>query len=290
MASVNSLPRRILKPVISYLLGPRAYRWFHVRAKIRDIKNRLVEEPEMATLPWFVRAGDNVIDVGANFGYYTHRLAGLCGGGKVFAFEPIPTTFDALTSIVKSFRLRNVELHPLGVADRSAEVVFEVPLQDVGTPSAGQAHLGGRDNSLQGHEAYYSFKDKVAVACRVVALDDPQTAPRIPPVSFVKIDIEGAEIFALRGMRQLIQRDRPVILTEICPYFLRGFGISPEELKAFFREIKYQTFAYEPSTRRLKAWDQPDFADGNYILIHEERVGQFAQHLAGGIEHASSHP
>ena len=282
MASVNSLPRKILKPFIKALLGPKAYRWFHIRAKIRDIKHRLVEEPEMATLPWFVSAGDHVLDIGANFGYYTHRLSALCGEGRVHAFEPIPSTFDMLASIVKSFRLKNVDLHQVGVSEKSGQLTFEVPLQEVGTPSAGQAHLTGRDNSLVGHEQYYAFKNKVQVPCRVVSLDDSDWKKKFPRLSFVKIDIEGAELYAFRGMRGLIARDRPVILTEICPYFLKGFGIESNDLRNFFNELDYQIFTYCPRTAVLWAKGNEEFEDGNYILIHQERIGEFSQYIAEG--------
>lgn len=281
MASVDSRSRRWLKPILKKFFGQRVYDWFHQRAKLRDIRLGLVEEPEMETLSWFVKPGDQVLDIGANFGYYTSRLSRLCGTGTVHAFEPVPTTFTALQGILKSMKLRNVEAHQVGVADTSGELVFEVPLQEAGTPSAGQAHISGRNNSLEGGKALYSFHRSVQVRAPVVALDDPQWAARFSALSFVKIDIEGAELLAIRGMRNLLRQHKPVMLIEVCPFFLEGFQIAPEELRAQIEELGYRTYRYVPASRILEEL-QPGspYEEGNYILIHGERANGFASRIS----------
>ncbi|MGE3260744.1 MAG: FkbM family methyltransferase [Bacteriovoracia bacterium] len=280
MASVNSVTRRVLKPVIKKMLGGRGYSWFHRRAKLRDIRYRLVEEPEMAILPWFVRSGDHVLDIGANFGYYTSRLSALCGSGKVHAFEPIPSTAADLAAIVHKLRLKNVELHSVGVGERNGIVEFELPLQDVGTPSAGQAHISGRDNS--GMDSHYSFKKSVKVRCQVAALDSAEWRERIARVAFIKIDIEGAEYFALKGMAALLGRDQPVVLMEICPLFLAGFKITPESLHGLIADLGYRTFSYDTDKKLLVEQRGADYRDGNYILIHENRLGEFTSRIFSG--------
>ena len=91
MASVKSPIRSFVKPLFFKLLGKRGYFRMQVYAKAKDIRERLVEEKEMALLPKLVAKGDDVLDVGANFAYYSERLSGLVGKeGNVLAFEPIP--------------------------------------------------------------------------------------------------------------------------------------------------------------------------------------------------------
>lgn len=277
MASVNSPVRRFVKPIIHALFGDRAYEWFHYRGKLRDIKNRLVEEDEMELLPHFVKAGDDVIDVGANFAYYTTRLAALCPGGRVHAFEPIPSTFRTLRRIVKHFGLKNVDLHQAGVGEADAMLTFEVPLQELGTPSAGQAHLGGRDNRSLEAQGQYPFQRQQKVTCEVVALD--QGRWKFPNLSFVKIDIEGAELYALRGMDRLLKAQRPVVLIEVCPSFLRGFGISEGQLRDQVEQMGYEFFRYRKAAKRLEKIRSKEFEEGNYLLIHREREAEFSDLL-----------
>lgn len=271
MASVNSPLRRLVKPLLHKVFGDRIYEWFHYYGKLRDIKLALVEEEEMALLPKLVGANDQVIDIGANFAYYTVRLAQLCRAGEVHAFEPIPSTFRTCRRIVRHFGLKNVSLHEAGVGAETATLSFQVPLQEIGTPSAGQAHLSGRDNQLAGRESYHPFARHEEVRCQVVALDDPSWASRFERLSFVKIDIEGAEIFALRGMRSLLARFRPVVLLEVCPFFLKGFGVTEGELAQTARGMGYEFYRYRPAEGKLQAHPGSTFEDGNYFLIHSDR-------------------
>ena len=78
MASVHSPVRKFLKPILFKLFGKSVYPWFQFKAKARDIDSRLVEEKEMELLPLLLTANDEAIDIGANYAYYTERLAHLC--------------------------------------------------------------------------------------------------------------------------------------------------------------------------------------------------------------------
>lgn len=286
MASVKSPFRKMIKPVIMKCLGPRAYRWFFLRGKIRDIDRRLVEESEMRLLPRLIGPRDTVLDIGANFAYYTVRMAELCPQGRVIAFEPIPATFEICRQIVRHYDLRNVELHQKGVGARQEVKRFEVPLQELGTHSAGQAHMSGRDNALPGRERYHPFERHEAFDCEIVSLDSfLETGGG--PVTFVKIDIEGAEYFALQGMRKILEKDRPHLLLEICPYFLGGFGIRESEFAGALDSIGYHAFRFEPLSGKLIPVSCP-FADGNYVFIHKEKCAAFSdliEQLATGRGH-----
>ncbi|MFL5763460.1 MAG: FkbM family methyltransferase [Bacteroidia bacterium] len=242
-------------------------------AKKKDIEQRLLEEPEMELLERFVNAESNVIDIGANFAYYTHRLAKLAPRGHVYAFEPIPFTHDVAKKIIGHYRFRNVTLYPWGAGDENAEKVFEVPLQSFGAYSAGQAHLSGRNNELSGKEQHYAFASHEKVNCRIVRIDDLGEIKH--PIDFVKIDIEGAELFALRGMKQLLLKDQPVVLLEINPFFLEGFGIAPVELTGLFASLNSKIFKYDPAAKKLVHWTGA-FVESNYILIPEAKLGNFS--------------
>lgn len=279
MASVHSRVRRIVKPLLFKLLGSRGYYHMQVYAKAKDIRERLVEEKEMALLPRLVRQGDHVLDIGANFAYYSTRLSGLVGrAGKVSAFEPIPFTHDVCAALLTKLGSSNVVLYQNGVGARDEQVAFSVPLQDFGAMSAGQAHIAERNNELEGKEHYYTFSRATEFICHVVALDDFMT-PDTRPLSFVKIDIEGAEFYALQGMSRLLQKHRPVVLVEIQPFFLEGFGIEESTLVAFIDQLGYDLFLYDEGTGKLDRHDEA-LIDSNYFMIHRERITEFDDILA----------
>jgi hypothetical protein len=117
------------------------------------------------------------------------------------------------------------------------------------------------------------FNDYEIVSCQIVSLDNHLTA--LKHVSFVKIDIEGAEFFALQGMRQLLDKFKPVILIEIQPSFLKGFDIDAESFRKYILEdMGYQIYKYNVTTKKLVLYDVP-FDDDNYILIHKDRIAEY---------------
>ena len=279
MASVQSPVRRILKPLLFRLLGRRGYFHMQVHAKAKDIRHKLVEEKEMALLPRLVNEGDHVLDIGANFAYYSTRLSALVGGaGKVTAFEPIPSTHDVCAALLKKLGATNVALFQKGVGARDEQVKFSVPLQDFGAMSAGQAHMAERNNELDGKEDYYSFTRATEFTCHVVALDNFLGLDE-RPLSFVKIDIEGAEFYALQGMCRLLQVHRPVVLIEIQPFFLKGFGVEESALVKLIDQLGYDLYLYNQGSGKLRR--HPDaLIDSNYLMIHRNRTAEFEDILA----------
>ena len=279
MASVQSSVRRMLKPLLFKLLGRRGYFHMQALAKARDIRHRLVEEREMALLPRLVGEGDHVLDIGANFAYYSTRLADLVGpGGKVTAFEPIPFTHDVCAALLKKFGATNVSLFQKGVGAREEQVEFSVPLQDFGAMSAGQAHMTERRNELEGKENYYTFDRAIEFICHVVALDDFLMIDE-RPLSFAKIDIEGAEFYALQGMRRLLEAHRPVVLIEIQPFFLRGFGVEESALVGLIDQLGYDLYLYDQGSGQLRRHTDA-LIDSNYLMIPRDRAAEFEDILA----------
>jgi FkbM family methyltransferase len=270
MASVHSPVRNFLKPILFKLFGKSLYPWFQFKAKARDIDGKLVEEKEMELLPLLLTANDEAIDVGANYAYYTERLARLCK--KVYAFEPIPFTHNVCAMLIKHYKLSNVTLYKQGVGEKNERHKFLVPVTDFGAISAGQAHFGERNDELEGKEIHAKFTKHQEVECEVIALDS--LLNNFANLKFIKIDIEGAEYFALKGMKKTIEKFTPVILVEINPFFLKGFNLSEESLKTLITELGYETFVYDEKIKKLVQWNEP-YTESNYMLMHKNNLSNF---------------
>ncbi len=269
MASVNSPIRTFLKPLLFKLFSKNLYKWFQYKAKVRDIDSRLVDEIEMDLLPHFMDKNSEVIDVGANYAYYSVVMGRIAK--KVYAFEPIPFTYSVCQKVLAHYKL-NVELFSKGVGAKTEKMRFSVPVVDFGAISAGQAHMANRNNELEGKGQHYKFNKQEEFDCEVVSIDD-FLLPKLSNLSFVKIDIEGAEFFALQGMKNTIQKFRPVVLLEINPFFLKGFNIEESQLTNFISEIKYSVFKCNEH-KKLNPYEDA-YVESNYIMIPTEKVADF---------------
>ena len=136
-------------------------------------------------------SGELFVDVGANIGRYTLRLANQFA--RVIAMEPWPATFMDLARSVKEARLTNVELLMIGASDRSrVERMWE--------------YKCGENNSV---ESSHPVSHEHSSRCEDVVLQRLDEIIDGRRVSFIKIDTEGHDVEALRGAMSVIKRDHP---------------------------------------------------------------------------------
>ena len=159
----------------------------------------ITEEPEFALLAEFVSDGNWVVDVGANIGHYTKRLSELVGyTGRVIAIEPVPETFLLLTENLKHIQHDNITLLNAAAAENSGVAGMTIPKFSTGLKNFYQAHL-------------VSEKD---AELRVLTLSLDSVCLCEKQIALVKIDAEGHEAGVLRGMKEILRRDRPVMIVE----------------------------------------------------------------------------
>lgn len=172
-----------------------------------------------------LRPGDVFVDVGANFGLHALLGASCVGpGGHVYAFEPVPANCQLLERHIalNDFGGR-MTLVPKAVAETAGGTLELHGVQEGLTFAASIGKRGAED---------------VVIKVPVTTLDEA-LAKRTKPVRLIKIDVEGAEHLVLRGMRQLIERDHPLLLIEVHTYALPAFGSSAEKLREDLAELGY---------------------------------------------------
>ncbi|MBK8992644.1 MAG: FkbM family methyltransferase [Gammaproteobacteria bacterium] len=162
-----------------------------------------------------LRRGDCVLDVGANVGYFTVLASRLIGKtGRVHAFEASPLLQSCLDVAVANPNC-NVMVHHSAVADHEGELIFNC--------STG-GHSGKSSiRNLDGLET-----ESFSVKCtRLDSFMD-----NLATVRLIKMDIEGAEMMALRGATGIIDRDRPLLLIELTDVFCEALAAAPMILSA----------------------------------------------------------
>jgi FkbM family methyltransferase len=174
-----------------------------------------------------LKPGQTALDIGANVGLFTVTMASLTGPtGKVYAFEPLE---DQATLLARSVAENNfadrVVLERAAVSDKAGTGQL---VRASKTINAGGAYLDDGPVPIS-HEA-----NKV----KLITLD---TYPVRRPVHFIKIDVEGAELLAFRGARELLKEDRPVVLSELHPgQLLKVSGCTSAEFVAELESYNYQ--------------------------------------------------
>lgn len=186
------------------------------------------ERPESDFVKANLQQGDIFVDVGANIGWFTMLATTLIGqSGKVHAFEPRKSLSEKLNdSVVLNHCEAIVSVYDMGLSDENKE---EVIMWEKGTDNAGSASFAMGDTSDN------TIKESIVVK----RLDDLA----LPRVDFIKIDVEGAEMLALRGGEMTLKNSRPIVLSEVLPSQLeRVSKVSAADYFGFFRNLGYRSF------------------------------------------------
>lgn len=185
--------------------------------------DRLITKTMVSTGTWepletsvfleHVKNGNTIVDVGANIGYYTVLGAQAVGtSGRVYAFEPDPTSFGFLRRNVKANGYKNVVLEQKALTNK---------------PGTLRLYLS---TSNMGDHRIYPTGDRAYVDVEGVRLDDYLEGLQ-SDVDFIKIDTQGAEVVILEGMKKTLERNRNVKLAiEFWPRGLEGFGHKASQL------------------------------------------------------------
>ena len=163
-----------------------------------------------------VRVGQVVLDIGGHYGEYAVLFAALVGStGRVISFEP---DIDARPLLRANLALN-------GFTDRV--IVEDCAVSDTVGPQLLFARQGNSKSSLAraGLGGSPADDDVQKYEVPVVRLDEYVRRTQLQYPDFIKLDVEGAEINALRGAGDVL-RSKVVIVCELHPYAWRGFGTS----------------------------------------------------------------
>jgi FkbM family methyltransferase len=185
-----------------------------------------------------LRPGDTLLDVGAFLGYFTQLAARR--GARVVAVEPNPAS-------------RGLLERGLGEAGLAGQVRV---IGGALSSAPGEATLflsgGGDTASLHDHETRSG-----TVTVRVLVGDEALDGAAI---DVVKIDVEGGEVEALRGLARALAGVRAVC-AECNPPALRAAGAGPEALEAELRRHGFEVRVIDEDARRLVPWAERPAGD-----------------------------
>ena len=203
----------------------------------------------------------HIIDIGANIGYYTTLFCKKAIKGTIYAFEPDLENFNLLKKNTSKNNFSNVKLFNKACGEVCCEKELYLSSHNKG------------DHRL--YDVINENRNRVQV--NVVTLDSLLSG--IKRLDFVKIDIQGYELQALKGAIGLLKRFKPTVLSEFWPEGLKINNISPQEYIDFFYHIDYEIYSIDSfyidskviklNKKSLESLVNTTDNDKNILLIHK---------------------
>jgi len=195
----------------------------------------LYEQEETTLLKKLLKKDMNVINIGANIGYFTLLAARQVGPqGKVFAFEPFPKTVELLQKNIDANGYSNVEVIPMAVSSKS-----------------GIAKLSTGGSSLHNIISSREIKEMTVIEIPQTSIDDFVSKKQIK-IDFMIIDAEGSEPFILDGMKNTLENNPNLaIMIEFNPYTLDLAGSSAVEFLKIISNNEYLIYLIDETTQKV---------------------------------------
>ena len=215
---------------------------------------------EIAFVRRFLQPGMTVLDLGAHHGLYTILASKrVAPSGKVFAFEPSPRERRALRLHVMLNLCSNVSILRLALGNENTEAnLFVVEGAQTGCNSLRPPDVTDRTSPVR---------------VRVTRLDDWLDSQKIDRVDFMKIDVEGAELDALKGAERLLnRRPRPVILAEVQDVRTQPWGYQAKEILTRLLDAGYTWFRLLPDGSLDELNPSPGTFEGNFVACPTESI------------------
>ena len=171
-----------------------------------------------------IKKGNTVLDIGAHIGLYSSPFAEMVGeDGKVFCFEPTPSTFDILKKTIELNKHQNIKSINAAIDENSGSIRFNLTSQN------GE---GSNANSIVAID-----RSVANVDVKAYSIDDFRKENKLK-IDVLKIDVEGAELSALRGAKETFISDRPLGILALHPNNINEFGHSLNEIWKCFEDYK----------------------------------------------------
>lgn len=205
-----------------------------------------------------------IFDIGANYGWYSIHVARKFPGAAIYSFEPIPYTFSQLKKNIALNHIDNINAVNVGLSEQEGSFTFYY------------------DPALSVNASLSKLTDSSSLqttVCTVSKLDSFAKANNTK-VDFIKCDVEGAELLAFKGGKEILKRDCPIVFSEMLRKWTAKFNYHPNDIIEFFTYLNYKCFTI--ASGKLKAFDRVDenTMETNYFFLNPAKhAGQIDKFL-----------
>jgi FkbM family methyltransferase len=216
-------PTRVeVEPGVSFLLDPRDL------IGVSILRGGSWQPEIWDSMSPSLPVGGVFLDVGAHIGSFTMKAAVKVGKtGHVLAFEPNPETLQLLRDNVAASHADNVIVEPIACTDHEQMLTLYA-----GPPSnTGMSSLASENVPLEGPPRLYTVRGRM--------IDDVIRELKLTRVDVIKIDVEGAEAYVLRGAVDTLKRFHPKVIVEVVASQLAAMHSTPDDVAAVLKGAGY---------------------------------------------------
>lgn len=168
----------------------------------------------------------NIVDIGAQVGLYT-LYAKYLPKSTFYAFEPFPSTFQALNENIRLNNIENVKTFNIAISDKQGETSLNTSIGHNGLHTLGS-------NPLR-------FNDIKPITVNTTTLDIHFSDI---PIHYIKIDTEGYEYYILKGGMNSIKKYKPIIQLEWNITNMQQCNVTESMMRELIAELGYKQIGF----------------------------------------------
>ncbi len=211
------------------------------------------EKEDSEMLFKLVKEGDTIFDIGANIGWYSIHLSLKFPKAQIYAFEPIPETYNQLSINVNLNKITTIRLNNLAFSTKREKLTFFY------SPS-----LTGASSSMN----ITQNQSMTQVECQADSIDNYVLSHQIASVDFIKCDVEGAEYFVFQGGLETFKNHKPIVFTEMLRKWSSKFGYHPNDIIDFFATNGYTCFTMNKGKIDPIGDITTETVETNFLFLH----------------------
>lgn len=216
--------------------------------------NKVYEPLETLFIKENIKSSMTIIDIGANIGYYTTIFSKLSENGTIFAFEPDTENFSLLKRNCHLNKFKNTQIFNFAC----------------GNTNQTKSLFISNDNKGDHRTYMVEGEERESKLIKMIRLDD--FLQNIPKLDFVKLDIQGFEFQAIKGMSELIRRHKPLILMEFWPLGLISNNEDPVEFLSYLDNLNYDMHIIYPNRHN---YHLKKIGINDHVTISETKKNDF---------------
>ncbi len=217
------------------------------------------ESEEMSAVNRILRYMDKdsvIFDIGANLGWYGINISKLLPDSKVYFFEPVPETIARLKNNLMLNDIDTQRVCSCGLYSQNTKSKFYYDVIASGASSL--ANLKERETTR-------------VIEVELRRMDDIVREFGINRLDFIKMDVEGAELYAIQGGEKTIESKLPVVFTEMLRKWAQKQGYHPNDIIDLMESIGYECFVISGDKLKRFYKVDKDTIETNYFFLHKEK-------------------
>lgn len=204
-----------------------------IQMKGIEVNELPYERREMKHLVRLLKNPKTIIDVGANIGWYSIMLAKLYPKCDVYAFEPMPETYDMLfRNIYENDLVSQIYTFNVALSDETSKVEFAYYPNFPGASSM-RKNIKGK-------------------SIKVVVDAYPLKNYFFDSIDLIKIDTEGSELYVLKGAELHLKKHHPLVMCEMMRKWTHNFGYHPNDIIKYMKGLGYKCYAMGRCLKLIK--------------------------------------